>query len=265
MASIAKVSSELTTFKFDDKDVRVVKKDNEPWFVAVDLCNVLNLQNPSKALKILDKNERSNFKLGRQGDANIISESGMYTLILRCRDAIKQGTTPYRVRKWVTSEVLPSIRKTGSYHSSKTTVQQRNPLKNAVNLLVSKKSIMYPEAYSLVHQRFNIEHIDELTTEQLPQAIEYVHKLALEGEYIGKEEFPTPQSAKVDLSLELNNINVIYNYLSKITEIWKESISPALELVNSPITSEFRTYLRDAFGAAYSTKRAIEKKVELLD
>ncbi|MDC9607260.1 Bro-N domain-containing protein [Xenorhabdus griffiniae] len=188
MTSIAKTSSEFTTFKFDGKDVRVVKKDNEPWFVAVDLCNVLNLQNPSKALKVLDENERSNFKLGRQGDANIISESGMYTLILRCRDAVKQGTTPYRVRKWVTSEVLPSIRKTGSYHSSKTTVQQRNPLKNAVNLLVSKKSIMYPEAYSLIHQRFNVESIDELTVEQLPLAVEYVHKMAMEGEYLGKAE-----------------------------------------------------------------------------
>ncbi|WP_422824413.1 ORF6N domain-containing protein [Xenorhabdus bharatensis] len=69
----------------------------------------------------------------------------------------------------------------------KSTVQQRNPLKNAVNLLVSKKSIMYPEAYSLIHQRFNVESIDELTVEQLPLAVEYVHKLALEGEYIPKE------------------------------------------------------------------------------
>lgn len=55
------------------------------------------------------------FNIGRQGQANIISESGLYTLILRCRDAVKQGTTAWRFRKWVTNEVLPSIRKNGEY------------------------------------------------------------------------------------------------------------------------------------------------------
>ncbi|MGJ0628630.1 KilA-N domain-containing protein [Xenorhabdus bovienii] len=97
---------------------------------------------------------------------------------------------------------------------SKTTVQQRNPLKNAVNLLVSKKGIMYPEAYSLVHQRFNVEHIDELTADQLPQAIEYVHKMAMEGEYLGKEELPILRgysgfSGK--LLMELENGEVVYS------------------------------------------------------
>ena len=50
-----------------------------------------------------------------QQEVNIISESGMYTLILRCRDAVKKGSIPHRFRKWVTSEVLPAIRKTGKY------------------------------------------------------------------------------------------------------------------------------------------------------
>ncbi|CFQ88082.1 MULTISPECIES: Bro-N domain-containing protein [Yersinia] len=57
--------------------------------------------------------------LGRQGFASIISESGLYTLILRCRDAVTPGTIPYRFRKWVTSEVLPAIRQTGKYDINK--------------------------------------------------------------------------------------------------------------------------------------------------
>ncbi|MBC8951137.1 ORF6N domain-containing protein [Xenorhabdus sp. TS4] len=149
--------------------------------------------------------------------------------------------------------------------ATKTTVQQRNPLKNAVNLLVSKKGIMYPEAYSLVHQRFNVEHIDELTVEQLPQAIEYIHKMALTGEWLPKEELPSHEPIAIDLSLELNNIGVIYKHLKRMADIWEESISPALELVNSPITSRFHTYLWDASGATYSTKCAIERKVKLLN
>ncbi|ECG1391288.1 TPA_asm: hypothetical protein GNB58_003656 [Salmonella enterica subsp. houtenae serovar 45:g,z51:-] len=102
-------------FNFESHNIRTVIIESEPWFVAVDVCNVLGIQNPSKALKALDDDERSNFKLGRQGEANIINESGLYTLILRCRDAVKQGTLPWRFRKWVTNEVLPTIRKTGRY------------------------------------------------------------------------------------------------------------------------------------------------------
>lgn len=80
---------------------------------------------------------------------------------------------------WTTGEVKAK---------HKSTVQERNPLKNAVNLLVSKKSIMYPEAYSLVHQKFNVSSIEELTADQIPDAVEYIHKFVLEGEYIPKQE-----------------------------------------------------------------------------
>ncbi|MEN3158278.1 Rha family transcriptional regulator [Alkalimonas sp. NCh-2] len=67
---------------------------------------------------------------------------------------------------------------------SKTSTDERTGLRNAVNLLVSKKGLMYPEAYNLIHHRFNVEHLDELTKDQLPQAVEYVHRLVLEGEYL---------------------------------------------------------------------------------
>lgn len=113
---------------------------------------------------------------------NIISESGMYTLILRCRDAVKKGSVPHRFRKWVTAEVLPQIRKTGSY--TKSTTNERTGLRQAVSALVSKKGLIYSDAYSLIHQRFNVEHIDELTPEQVGMAVEYVHKIYLEGELI---------------------------------------------------------------------------------
>ncbi|MDC9591136.1 KilA-N domain-containing protein [Xenorhabdus sp. XENO-10] len=144
----------------------------------------------------------------------------------------------------------------------KTTSDDRTPLRKAVSYLVGRKKMIYKEAYELVHHRFNVEHIDELPMEQIPLAVEYIHKLALEGEYLGKEELPSPQSAKMDLSLELNNIGVIYKQLKKMTDIWKESIYPALELVNSPIASKFHTYLWDVSGAAHSTKCAIERKAK---
>ncbi|MBX4552265.1 BRO family protein [Raoultella ornithinolytica] len=106
----------LSVFSFQENHpVRVVLVNGEPWFVANDICLALNIQNVTQAISRLDDDERSMFNIGRQGDANIVSESGLYTLILRCRDAVKQGTTAWRFRKWVTNEVLPAIRKSGEY------------------------------------------------------------------------------------------------------------------------------------------------------
>ncbi|WP_291973030.1 BRO family protein, partial [Candidatus Symbiopectobacterium sp.] len=100
--------------------VRTVIINDEPWFVAKDVCDALKLTNSRMSLQALDDDEKgvsSIYTLGGQQDLAIISESGMFTLVLRCRDAVKQGTLPHRFRKWVTSEVLPSIRKTGNYEN----------------------------------------------------------------------------------------------------------------------------------------------------
>ncbi|MFV6742513.1 phage antirepressor N-terminal domain-containing protein [Raoultella ornithinolytica] len=76
----------------------------------------------------------------------------------------------------------------------KTTVDERTPLRDAVNMLVSKKHLMYPEAYAMIHQRFNVESIEDLEATQIPDAIEYVHRVALEGEFLGKQEaLPAPK------------------------------------------------------------------------
>ena len=75
----------------------------------------------------------------------------------------------------------------------KTTVDDRTGLRNAVNMLVSKKGLIYSDAYHLVHQRFNVESIEDLTLEQLPQAVEYVHKIILEGELITDPELPSSE------------------------------------------------------------------------
>ncbi|MBI0676994.1 hypothetical protein HCH73_08090 [Citrobacter koseri] len=84
----------------------------------------------------------------------------------------------------------------------KTTVDERTPLRDAVNMLVSKKHLMYPEAYAMIHQRFNVDSIEHLAPEQINDAIEYVHRVVLEGEFLGKqEELPAP---KLDISFPMS-------------------------------------------------------------
>ena len=105
--------SSLTVFQFDGNSVRVINRGGMPWFVAKDLCLILDIRNVSDALSRLDDDEKgiaSTDTLGGKQDMTIVSESGMYALVLSSR---KPEAKPFR--KWVTSEVLPSIRKTGSY------------------------------------------------------------------------------------------------------------------------------------------------------
>jgi prophage antirepressor-like protein len=102
--------NELQVFKYSGKQVRTLLKDNQPWWVLKDVCDILGLTNPSVVADRLDDDERSKFDLGRQGEATIINESGLYNVILR---SDKPEAKPFR--KWVTAEVLPTIRKTGGY------------------------------------------------------------------------------------------------------------------------------------------------------
>ncbi len=112
------------SFNFEaSTQVRAVSIKGEPWFIAKDICDTLRLTNSRMALKALDDDEIADVSLTytssnsvkQNRKVKLISESGLYTLILRCRDAVTKGSLPYRFRKWVTNEILPSIRKTGKY------------------------------------------------------------------------------------------------------------------------------------------------------
>lgn len=91
-------------------EIRTVRKDGEPWFVAADVCRALELMNVTKAISRLEEDERSNFRLGRQGEVNVINEPGLYSLIFRSNKPEARA-----FKRWITHEVLPSIRRTGAY------------------------------------------------------------------------------------------------------------------------------------------------------
>ena len=106
------MANEVQVFNFEQMNVRTVEIDNEVWFVATDVANALGLSNVSMSLKTLDDDERSKFNLGRQGETNVISEAGLYRFIGGSR---KKEAKQFM--RWVNHEVLPSIRKTGSYQA----------------------------------------------------------------------------------------------------------------------------------------------------
>lgn len=142
-----KQKSEMKLFQNDNfGTIRTVILDGEPWFVAKDVCDILGTTNPTMAMDGLEPFERTKFNLGRQGEANIISESGFYTLVLRSRKPIAK---PFRI--WVTSEVLPAIRKTGKYIA---------PSKNKVESMLSDMNCNMKIVYA------QINNIEEMIGEQ---------------------------------------------------------------------------------------------------
>lgn len=111
--------NEIQLFTDGEFNMRTAVVDGEPLFCLVDVCKVLDIQNPSKVAQRLDDDERTKLELGRQGETNFITESGLYAVILR---SDKPNAKSFR--RWVTSEVLPSIRKTGGYNKPLTTLEQ---------------------------------------------------------------------------------------------------------------------------------------------
>lgn len=117
------MNTEIQTFNFNTASLRVLTDEhNEPWFIAKDVCDVLELNNVSQALARLDDDEKSSITLndGTPGNPNraIVSESGLYALILASRKP-----EAHEFKRWVTHEVLPSIRKHGIYATG-TTIDQ---------------------------------------------------------------------------------------------------------------------------------------------
>ena len=106
--------NEIRVWNYESSEVRTVQVNGEPWFVLSDVCKVLELSTPARVAERLEKDEVSQThtidRMGREQKTTIINESGLYTVILR---SDKPQAKPFR--KWVTSEVLPSIRKHGSY------------------------------------------------------------------------------------------------------------------------------------------------------
>ena len=105
--------SNIRIFNYNSVEVRTIQNDGEPWFVLKDVCNVLHIGNSRDVVARLDQDEKGVGQidtLGGKQEMTIINESGLYNVILR---SDKPEAKPFR--KWVTSEVLPTIRRHGMY------------------------------------------------------------------------------------------------------------------------------------------------------
>lgn len=214
-------------FKFESAaPVRMFNIDGNPWFAAKDVCDALGLRNSRKAIGMLDDDEKgvtSSYTPGGMQAVNVINESGLYTLILRCRDAVTPGTIPYRFRKWVTGEVLPQIRQTGRYVR-----EELSPEDKAQKVVASFMPAILEAMKSEEKQEYNVplkpgyrEHIHSpegvLGLAEHSLLMNLLNRMQDDGHDVSgaAAEFTTMVSYIVGVSKCLNDIRTHAQYISK--------------------------------------------------
>lgn len=171
-------------YAFSSTDLRVIIINDEPWFVAKDVCNALSIANAKDAVRGLDDDEKDGVgitdPIGRKQTTTVINESGLYALIFKSRKPEAK-----KFKRWVTHEVLPAIRKTGSYGVSVWQQPDRASYKLRQQLSDTIQSVTVGfrgkgAAYAInerIRNHFGVRRIEDLTAQQAQDAIFMVKQL----------------------------------------------------------------------------------------
>lgn len=174
---------ELQIFNYESKEIRTVEIGGNPWWVAKDVCDILELSDVSMSVSRLDEDEKGTSQIDTLGGSQnmvIINESGLYNLIIR---SDKPNAKPFK--KWITAEVLPSIRKTGQYSIQTNSLapdikylnekidSMSKEITNFKNLLSEKSK---PKTLDEIKSFFNVVNYSE---NQEYIIVEYCNKLFL--------------------------------------------------------------------------------------
>lgn len=231
------------SLSFQETTFDVIDRNGQPWLKAADISRALGYAREDSVSRIYDRNAdefsdamTQTVNLTVSGKINglqnitvrIFSLRGAHLLAMFARTKVAKA-----FRRWVL-DVLDKVVSGDVVVRPKTSADERSPLRAAVSLLVGKRSLMYPEAYALVHQRFGVEHIDQLAPEQTAQAVEYVHRLALDGEVLPADR---PQKAAVWLTeAEAFNLAGLLGMLPCFEEV-QQKAENVLRAAESPLAS----------------------------
>ena len=149
--------------------IRTVTKDNEPMFCLSDICKALEIKNATDVAKRLEEDEVTRLNLGSQsGETNFVTESGLYAVILR-----SDKPNAKKFRKWVTSEVLPSIRKNGGYIANQ---EQMTPEQIVANALIVAQNIISQKDRQIEELETSVQQMDSVISEMTPK-VDYADRI----------------------------------------------------------------------------------------
>lgn len=163
--------SNLSVFSFEKSPVRTILVSGAPWFSSADAGKILQLSNIRASVALLDDDEKGVNTIDTPGgkqEISIVSESGLYALIFKSRRPEAK-----KFRRWVTSEVLPAIRKTGSYSATLTPAEQLQ-IRKAISARAKKSAVAYQTIYHALYARFQVAKYDQIRSEDLQTALDFI-------------------------------------------------------------------------------------------
>ena len=244
----AQISLSFRNVNFDITDIH-----GQPWLRGYQIGNALEYSDGAVAIaKLYDRNADEFTDsmtqvielptAGGKQQVRVFSLRGCHLLGMLARTKVAK-----EFRHWV----LDVLEKEVS-GSPKTTVDDRTGLRQAVSALVGKCGIDYSSAYSMVHQRFGVEHIDQIAAPLLPSAIAYVHALTLQGR-------PAPQGICFS-ERQIHQFAVLTDYAERMMELLGQ-LEPALQALRSPLTARACSLADESFIWIDNCRRSLKPTI----
>lgn len=187
------------------------------------------------------KNWLTKSKLVYKG-SEIISKHAKSIILWTERGAARHAKMLDTDNAWDVFEALEDFyfaKKEDAPH--KTTTDDRAPLRNAVDCLMTKKRLSFPKAYGYVHAKYGVNSIDEVPLDLLPEAVDYIYKVALEGEYIPKQ-MPLPELS-FNKQLSIKTLEGAMTHIRTIREYWNSGLQESLKQLGYPHTGSITEHM----------------------
>lgn len=240
----------IVQFSFESSSIRTLGDAISPLFVAADVAAILGYGSTKDATRILDDDEKQTVSIDTNGgkqSMTAVTESGLYAMIFKSKRPEAK-----RFRKWVTSEVLPAIRKTGRYEAQTTiTPAEQRAIQREVAIRAHKTSSNYRTIYRAIKARYQIARYDQLPRTQLEDCLDFIREVELDVPEVPHTTrpddggcphcglHPLPTGSIVLSSHEAENLRTFVYYWRYLFREDLETVLKLMRLLQSPFAPRF--------------------------
>ena len=226
------------SFSFENNAVRTLGTPETPLFVALDVGGALGHTNPRKAIKDhVDPEDLIKVEIETNGGrqtVNAVNESGLYALIFGSK-----LDTAKRFKRWVTSEVLPAIRRTGRYEtaqSAQISTSEQYEIRKAIKARAKNSSVHYQTVYNALYDYFKIASYKDLRHDQMKAALALIETCTL------KPQLPAPTLAEGSVILSAQEAEALLTFIYYVRFLFADvfgKLDGLLRIVDSPLAGSF--------------------------
>lgn len=240
----------IVQFSFESSSIRTLGDAISPLFVAADVAAILGYGSTKDATRILDDDEKQTVSIDTNGgkqSMTAVTESGLYAMIFKSKRPEAK-----RFRKWVTSEVLPAIRKTGRYEAPTTiTPAEQRAIQREVAIRAHKTASNYRTIYRAIKARYQIARYDQLPRTQLEDCLDFIREVELDVPEVPHTTrpndggcphcglHPIPAGSIVLSAHEAENLRTFVYYWRYLFREDLETVLKLMRLLQSPFAPRF--------------------------